>query len=83
MKKRKEKSEYIIPVWENVKYVWEKFKLIQTIIKEKDWQSYRETIEWTVAEVYNEIKDRLNEWYEIMVVSQIEIPVVQNNPYYN
>ena len=77
------KSEYIIPVWENAKYVWEKFKLIRTIIKTRDWQFYREIIEWTVTEVYGEIKDRLNEGYEIMIVSQVEIPVVHNNPYYN
>ena len=76
----KEKYGYIIPVWENSKYSWEKFKLIQTIIKTRDWQSYRETIEWTVNEVYNEIKDRLNDGYEIMIVSQVEIPVMQNNP---
>lgn len=76
-------SEYIMPIGENSKYAWEKFKLIQTIIKTRDWQSYRETIEWTVNEVYSEIKDRLSNGYEIMIVSQVEIPVVHNNPYYD
>lgn len=75
-------DKYIIPKWKNIKYINERFKLILTIKKTKNKKVDIETIEWTINEVRDKIRNRLNEWWDVEAISQEKIPILQNNPNY-